>query len=83
MDRIEIKIAAFGALEKQIPQNISLNFSSEIYISDVIEQVIKRFPESAKLIDRCACALGEDIVPRQTLLTSNTTVVLLSPVAGG
>lgn len=83
MTTIEIKIQAFGAVQRQLPQGLSLQFKSDIYITDVLKDIAKKFPDSAKLLDRCACAMGEDIVPRQTLLTAHSTVVLLSPVAGG
>jgi sulfur carrier protein ThiS len=35
------------------------------------------------MLERCACAVGEDIIPRQTALTQDSILVLLSPVAGG
>ncbi|WP_320076712.1 MoaD/ThiS family protein [Acinetobacter haemolyticus] len=34
-------------------------------------------------LEKCACAIGEDIVPRQSILKEDTQLVLLSPVAGG
>ena len=36
-----------------------------------------------KMLERCACAIGEDIVSRQMLLNHDSTLVMLSPVAGG
>jgi hypothetical protein len=52
-------------------------------ISDVLDYVVRAYPHAGNMLERCACAMGEDIIPRQTLLTSDSTVVLLSPVAGG
>lgn len=80
---IQIKIEAFGAIERQLPQDLNLKFSHEILIDDVLAQVKQSYPKSAQMLDLCACAVGEDIIPRQTILSHDTTLVLLSPVAGG
>lgn len=80
---INIKIDAFGAIERLLPQDLSLQFESEVLIADVLEYVTRAYPEASELLTRCSCALGEDIVPRQSLLNTDTTLVLLSPVAGG
>ena len=80
---IIIKIEAFGAIERQLPHDLCFEFEDEIYISDVLEYVTRTYPDASSMLDRCACAVGEDIIPRQTLLSCNTTLVLLAPVAGG
>lgn len=80
---ITIKIECFGAIERLLPTNLSLQFTSEILISDVLADVVQTYPEAGKMLERCACAIGEDIIPRQTLLITDSTLVLLSPVAGG
>lgn len=80
---ITVKIECFGAVERLLPNGLSLQFDTEMSIADVLDDVIKDYPEAGKMIERCACAIGEDILPRQTFLTSDSTVVLLSPVAGG
>lgn len=80
---IEIKIECFGAIERLLPANLSLQSKSGMTISDVLDDLIRSYPEAESLLDRCACAIGEDIIPRQTLLESDSIVVLLSPVAGG
>ncbi|NNH87601.1 MoaD/ThiS family protein [Acinetobacter terrae] len=83
MPQIKIKIEAFGAVERQLPQNLEIVRSVNITVSDVLTQVGQDYPEAFAMIERCACAIGEDIISRQTLLNSDTTLVLLSPVAGG
>lgn len=80
---IMINVEAFGAIERQLPKAMHFSFQSEIYIKDVLQQIMQSYPESSEMLDRCACAVGADIVSRQTLISSNTTLVLLSPVAGG
>lgn len=80
---IQIKIEAFGAIERQLPAHLSFSCHHQICISDVLAHIIQQYPASASLLERCACAIGEDIVPRQMQLTGDTHLVLLSPVAGG
>ena len=78
-----VTIECFGAIERLLPTNLSLQFESKISIAHVLDSVEKIYPESGKMLERCACAMGEDIIPRQTQLTSDSIIVLLSPVAGG
>ncbi|WP_180073830.1 MULTISPECIES: MoaD/ThiS family protein [unclassified Acinetobacter] len=83
MTHITIKIESFGAIERLLPENLSLTCFAQQSIAEVLQQVTDQFPESFSILERCACAIGEDIVPRQTALVQDSTVVLLSPVAGG
>lgn len=80
---IKVKIECFGAVERLLPNDLNLEFESEMSIADVLASVAYTYPEASKMLERCACAMGEDIIPRQTILSSDSTVVLLSPVAGG
>ena len=83
MQQIKIKIEAFGAVEQQLPQDLEIICSLNSTVSDVLVQVGQGYPEAFAMIERCACAIGEDIISRQTPLNADTTLVLLSPVAGG
>ena len=83
MQNIQIKIEAFGAIERQLPGNLILQCASSSRIADVLAQVELLYPHTQKMLERCACAIGEDIVSRQTLLKHDSTLVMLSPVAGG
>lgn len=83
MPQIKIKIEAFGAVERQLPQNLEIICSPNSTVSDVLDQVTQECPAVSAMIERCACAIGEDIIPRQSKLNSDSTLVLLSPVAGG
>ena len=80
---IHIKIEAFGAIERQIPADLNLQCESEIQVSEVLNQLLSLYPDIQPMLERCACAIGEDIIPRQTILSRDCTLVLLSPVAGG
>lgn len=78
-----VKIECFGAIERLLPTDLTLQCESEMRISDILDYVVRAYPHAGNMLERCACAMGEDIIPRQTLLTADSTVVLLSPVAGG
>ena len=68
MSQITIKIESFGAIERLLPENLSLTCFAQQSIAEVLQQVTDQFPESFSMLERCACAMGEDIVPRQTAL---------------
>lgn len=80
---IHIKIEAFGAIERQIPADLNLQCESEIHVSKVLNQLLSLYPDIQPMLERCACAIGEDIISRQNVLNRDSTLVLLSPVAGG
>jgi len=80
---IHIKIEAFGAIERQIPADLNLQCESEIQVSEVLNQLLSLYPDIQPMLERCACTIGEDIISRQNVLNRDSTLVLLSPVAGG
>ena len=83
MLQIKIKIEAFGAVERQLPANLALLCSARSTVAEVLLQLGQDYPAAFAMLERCACAIGEDIIPRQTRLDADSTLVLLSPVAGG
>mgnify|MGYP006176059669 FL=1 len=83
MQDIHIKIEAYGAIEKYLPAELSLSCVPNSLIADVLDQIKMRYPSASDLLEHCACAIGEDIVARQSRLAQDSTLVLLSPVAGG
>ena len=83
MQDIHIKIEAYGAIEKHLPAKLSLSSVPNSLIADVLDQIKMRYPSASDPLERCACAIGEDIVARQSRLAQDSTLVLLSPVAGG
>jgi molybdopterin converting factor small subunit len=80
---MNIKIESFGAIQRLLPEQLSLQHTVESSIDDVLAQVIRLYPDAHHLLERCACAIGEDIVCRDKILLKDTVIVLLSPVAGG
>ncbi|MDP9802009.1 MoaD/ThiS family protein [Acinetobacter calcoaceticus] len=80
---IQIKIEAFGAIEKLLPQNLSLVCPNHILVKDVLDEIVSLHPESIQAMEKCACAIGDNVITRQSTLSEPCTLVLLSPVAGG
>ena len=83
MQTIEIKIEAFGAIERLLPKALAFEFAEDQMVKDVLAHIVTLYPDASSAMEKCACAIGEDIVTRQTSLNSSCTLVLLSPVAGG
>lgn len=80
---IQIKIEAYGAVEKLLPANLVIYSPPNSDIGAALSQVMTLYPEAKTLIERCACAVGEDIISRHLIVKNSMTLVLLSPVAGG
>ena len=80
---IRVKIEAFGAIERQLPRNLMLQCEPDSSVTVVLKGLVAQYPDVHTVLERCACAIGEDIIPRQTILSRDCTLVLLSPVAGG
>jgi sulfur carrier protein ThiS len=68
---------------KSTPAELNLSCVPNSLVADVLDQIKIRYPSASDLLERCACAIGEDIVARQSRLAQDSTLVLLSPVAGG
>ncbi len=41
---IQIKIESFGAIEKLLPQNLSLVFPTDILVKDVLNEIVSLHP---------------------------------------
>lgn len=80
---LTIKIESFGAIQRHLPEDFSLQCKAESNVEEILTQVTQTYPNATDLIDRCACAMGEDMINRQTVISHDAVIVLLSPVAGG
>lgn len=80
---LTINIESFGAISRYLPDAFSIEHPENCLVSEVLIDVLKQYPAAEHLLPYCACAVGEDIIPRNTRLQQDTTLVLLSPVAGG
>lgn len=83
MKSITVKIQSYGAIQKLLPQDLMLTFENEVLVADVLQDVLHDYPDCSLALEKCACAIGEDIISRHQLIDTDNTLVLLSPVAGG
>lgn len=83
MQTIEIQIEAFGAIERLLPKTLAFEFSVDGTVKEALDYLVGMYPAATQAMEKCACAIGEDIVDRNTVLATSCTLVLLSPVAGG
>lgn len=83
MADIKIKIETYGAVERHLPADLIFTCAENILVSEVLKQISDQYPDSLRVLDRCACAIGDEIIPRRHALKTSCTIVLLSPVAGG
>jgi len=52
-------------------------------IADALEVLAARWPDLAKVLPSCACAVGDRIVPHTRRLAPGERLALLPPVSGG
>lgn len=83
MQQLKIKIEAFGAIQKQLPEHLEILCDVHSNVLGILNQIGHQYPSSINMLERCACAIGEDIISRQTRIDRDLILVLLSPVAGG
>ncbi len=49
---IQIKIESFGAIEKLLPQNLSLVFPTDILVKDVLDEIVSLHPECTQAMEK-------------------------------
>ena len=83
MAKIQIKIETYGAIERLLPKDLIFSCVESSMVLEILQQISDQYPDCSSLLEKCACAIGEEILPRRHRLTNHCTLVLLSPVAGG
>jgi molybdopterin synthase sulfur carrier subunit len=74
----------YGRLESLAQASqLALELPLPISIEQAIQQLAEQKPEISTNLERCACAIGDELVSRSTLLESESRIALLPPVAGG
>lgn len=74
----------YGRLERLANQSeMSLSLNTPISLEIALQQLAALKPEIHDNLERCACAIGDELVSRATLVEANTRIALLPPVAGG
>jgi hypothetical protein len=83
LHHIQIKIESYGAVEKLLAHDIIMDMQNHVLVKDVVDQLKALHPNASDILDRCACAIEDNIISRQEYLENDCVLVLLSPVAGG
>ncbi len=74
----------YGRLEKLANQvEASLNVDTPSSLEDALTALAATKPDLTENLERCACAIGDELVSRSYLLESDCRIALLPPVAGG
>ena len=64
-------------------ERLNVTLAEAATVRDLFTQLSRHSSEFAELLARCACARGDSIVPRSTVLADGDELALLPPVAGG
>jgi molybdopterin converting factor small subunit len=74
----------YGRLGKLANESeLSLPIETPIVLEQALKQLAEVKPDLSENLERCACAIGDELVSRSMLVEANTRVALLPPVAGG
>lgn len=74
----------YGVLEKLAGTvEYSLEFETSVALAQALTLLAISKPDIAVQLERCACAIGDTIIPRTAILSEDTVIALLPPVAGG
>ena len=62
---------------------ITLDCQTQCSIQDALERLATEAPDLESELNRTACAIGEALVTRDTLITTDVEIALIPPVSGG
>lgn len=80
----QITFEFYGRLGKLANQpELSLPIATPVVLEQALKQLADIKPDLSENLERCACAIGDELVSRSMLVEANTRVALLPPVAGG
>ncbi|MFU8925190.1 MoaD/ThiS family protein [Acinetobacter puyangensis] len=80
----QLKFELYGILEQLAgTAEYTLEFEAPTQLDDALTMFSMDKPDIKQHLERCACAIGDSLVHRQTMITQDTLVALLPPVAGG
>lgn len=81
---MQLTFEFYGILEQQAGMmTYILEVDKPLIIADALALLSTLKPEIVQQLERCACAIGDSIVHRDTLISQDVVVALLPPVAGG
>ena len=62
---------------------VEVQWPQDNIIETALATLVAAYPAVANELPRCACAIGDELVPRSHKLQSGDELVLLPPVGGG
>ncbi len=62
---------------------LSLDLRTQVTVDEVMEHLGKRYPALVPQLQRTACAIGDEFVPRSRQVMLGSELVLIPPVSGG
>ncbi|TXJ10056.1 MAG: MoaD/ThiS family protein [Acinetobacter sp.] len=81
---LHINITGFGEIQRHLPQDICLTVAEDsVTVLTLFSELSRCYPKAIHALERCACAVDDVMLNRQSILSTCCTLVLLSPVAGG
>lgn len=81
---MQVSVECCGATARlAAAERLTVTLPEAATVRDLFAQLSEHSTEFADLLARCACARGDTIVARGTVLTEGDELALLPPVAGG
>lgn len=62
---------------------LGMPIQAPMTLEQALKQLAEIKPDLSENLERCACAIGDELVSRSMLLNADARVALLPPVAGG
>jgi len=69
------RLAGADSIQIELPETATA--------ADALKKVSNLSAELARRLENCACAVGDELVPRSQPLSEGATLVLIPPVSGG
>lgn len=69
------RLAGADSLQIELPEPATA--------ADALSKIAELSAELAARLESCACAVGDELVSRSTILEDGSTLVLIPPVSGG
>lgn len=81
---MQVSVECCGATARlAAAERLTVTLPEAATVRDLFALLSEGSSEFAALLARCACARGDAIVPRATMLAEGDELALLPPVAGG
>lgn len=81
---MQIRVLLHGVLIRLAGRDaIELECAPQSSVQTVLDTLADALPSLAQELDRTACAIGDSLVSRDTVLEPEAELVLIPPVSGG